>query len=98
MSDRNITRAVLVLWGTGALATASAIAQQDGAPRMTVVVGKDVSGTVYKKLGLPERHYCWDTCLKEARCSGVRWGVVGEDTAGLVGAARKMILRRGWTS
>jgi hypothetical protein len=50
---------------------------------MTVVVGKDVSGTIYKKLGLPERQYCWDTCLKEDRCSGVRWGVVAGDSAGL---------------
>jgi hypothetical protein len=48
-----------------------------------VVVGKDVSGTVYKKLGLPSRQYCWDTCLKEDRCSGVRWGVVADDTAGM---------------
>jgi hypothetical protein len=60
-----------------------AAAQQTGTPRMTVVVGKDVSGTIYKKLGLPERQYCWDTCLKEDRCSGVRWGVVAGDTAGL---------------
>jgi hypothetical protein len=51
--------------------------------RMTVVVGKDVSGTIYKKLGLPDRQYCWDACLKEERCSGVRWGVVDRDTAGL---------------
>lgn len=50
---------------------------------MTVVVGKDVSGTTYKKLGFPNRQYCWDTCLKEERCSGVRWGVVAGDTAGL---------------
>jgi hypothetical protein len=52
-------------------------------PHMTVIENKDVSGTVYKKLGLPERHYCWDTCLKEDRCSGVRWGVIEGDTAGL---------------
>ena len=50
---------------------------------MTVIPGKDVSGTVYKKLGLPDRHFCWDTCLKETRCSGVRWGSVAGDTAGL---------------
>jgi len=52
-------------------------------PRMTVIQGKDVSGTVYKKLGLPDRQYCWDACLKEDKCSGVRWGVVDGDTAGL---------------
>jgi hypothetical protein len=51
--------------------------------RMTVVENKDVSGTVYKKLGLPERHYCWDACLQEERCTGVRWGVIEGDTAGL---------------
>ena len=50
---------------------------------MTVIVGKDVGGTIYKKLGFPERQYCWDACLKEERCSGVRWGVVDRDTAGL---------------
>lgn len=52
-------------------------------PRMTVIENKDLSGTVYKKLGLPQRQYCWDVCLKEDRCSGVRWGVIEGDTAGL---------------
>jgi hypothetical protein len=32
---------------------------------------------------LPSRQYCWDACLKEDRCSGVRWGVIEGDTAGL---------------
>jgi hypothetical protein len=50
---------------------------------MTPVSGKDVSGAIFKKLGLPNRQYCWDACLKEARCSGVRWGVVAKDTAGV---------------
>jgi hypothetical protein len=50
---------------------------------MTTVPGKDVSGAVYKKLGLPDPHYCWETCLKDARCSGIRWGAVAGDTAGL---------------
>ena len=66
---------------------AAACANADAPPakpaRMTVVVGKDVSGTIYKKLGLPDRKYCWDACLKEERCSGVRWGIVDRDTAGL---------------
>ncbi len=52
-------------------------------PRMTVIEHKDVSGTVFKKLGLPARQYCWDACLQEDRCSGVRWGVIEGDTAGL---------------
>jgi hypothetical protein len=50
---------------------------------MAVIVGKDVSGAIYKKLGLPDRQFCWDDCLKEERCSGVRWGVVDRDTAGV---------------
>lgn len=83
MSGEKFAAAVLLLCGACAATTPSATAQPTGAPRMTVIVGKDVSGTVYKKLGLPERHYCWDTCLKEDRCSGTRWGVVAGDTAGL---------------
>ena len=51
--------------------------------RMTVIVGKDVSGNIYKKLGLPNRQYCWESCLKDDRCTGVRWGVVDKDTAGM---------------
>ena len=50
---------------------------------MSVIVGKDVSGTVYKKLGLPSLKYCWDTCVKEQECSGARWGVIHGDVAGL---------------
>src|ERR1700722_19842489 len=51
--------------------------------RMTGIVGKDVSGNIYKKLGLPNRQYCWESCLKDDRCPGVRWGVVDKDTAGM---------------
>jgi hypothetical protein len=83
VSVRKFVNAVLLLLGACAAATPAATAQQAGTPRMTVIVGKDVSGTIYKKLGLPERHYCWDTCLKEERCTGTRWGVVAADTAGL---------------
>jgi len=50
---------------------------------MSTVVGKDVSGSIYKKLGLPNRQLCWDSCLKDERCSGVRWGVLEKDTAGM---------------
>jgi hypothetical protein len=81
VSDRRFGFAVLLLWAcaTGANAdTAPATA-----PRMSLVVGKDVGGKVYKKLGLPNRQYCWDNCLKDDRCSGVRWGVVAKDTAGM---------------
>jgi hypothetical protein len=84
VSDQKFAGAMLLLCGVCAtIATPSVMAQQTAALRMTVIVGKDVSGTIYKKLGLPERHYCWETCLKEDRCSGTRWGVVAGDTAGL---------------
>jgi hypothetical protein len=81
VSDRQSLLAVLLLWAC--LPVTNAAVAPAPAPQMTVVVGKDVSGTIYKKLGLPSRQYCWDTCLKEDRCSGVRWGVVAGDTAGL---------------
>jgi hypothetical protein len=81
MSDRLHPLVMLLLWAAVPLASADTVPATPA--RMTVVVGKDVSGTVYKKLGLPSRQYCWDTCLKEDRCSGVRWGVVADDTAGM---------------
>src|SRR6185312_8549944 len=61
------------------------LAVHAAAPVATMIVleNKDVSGTVYKKLGLPERKYCWDACVREERCSGVRWGVIEGDEAGL---------------
>ena len=54
-----------------------------GPARMVVVAGKDLGGAILKKLGLPNRKYCWDLCLADGRCTGVRWGVVGHDEAGL---------------
>ncbi|HXR94187.1 MAG TPA: hypothetical protein VN750_28290 [Steroidobacteraceae bacterium] len=51
--------------------------------RMVVIQGKDVSGRVYKKLGLPSLQYCWDSCVKEQQCTGARWGVIQGDVAGL---------------
>ncbi len=51
--------------------------------RMAVIQGKDVSGRVYKKLGLPSLQYCWDTCLRETQCTGARWGAIQGDVAGL---------------
>ena len=50
---------------------------------MSAIVGKDVSAKVLKKLALPSRNHCWDACVQEERCSGVRWGVIERDTAGL---------------
>src|SRR5579872_38102 len=51
--------------------------------RMVVIQGKDVGGRIYKKLGLPALKYCWDTCTREAQCTGARWGVIQGDVAGL---------------
>jgi hypothetical protein len=50
---------------------------------MSVIPGKDVTGTVYKKLALPNVRYCWEMCVKEQECSGARWGVIQGDVAGL---------------
>ena len=78
-----IDRAVLLIMLLSAAAATRAQPPDAHPVRMTVIVGKDVSGSIYKKLGLPSRQYCWDTCLKDDRCSGVRWGVVDRDTAGV---------------
>jgi hypothetical protein len=56
---------------------------QDQHFRMVVIPGKDVSGKIYKKLGLPALQYCWDTCVREQECTGARWGVIRGDVAGL---------------
>lgn len=79
---RFLALALLLLGGYDVTATQAAPAQ-DNPPQMIVVKGKDVTGSVYKKLGLPNQQYCWDACLKEDRCTGVRWGVIEGDTAGL---------------
>lgn len=51
--------------------------------RMVVIQGKDVSGRIYKKLGLPSVKYCWDTCIRDTQCTGTRWGVIQGDVAGV---------------
>jgi hypothetical protein len=51
--------------------------------KMVLIPGKDVSGRIYKKLGLPSLQYCWDACVREAQCTGARWGVIQGDVAGL---------------
>lgn len=56
---------------------------QDPRFRMVVIQGKDVSGRIYKKLGLPSLQYCWDSCVREEQCTGARWGVIQGDLAGL---------------
>lgn len=49
---------------------------------MEIIDGKDVSGEVFKRLGLPNRDYCWEQCLKEERCVATRWGFIEGATAG----------------
>ena len=66
-----------MLLGLAVVATAIA-----GDGKMVVIPGKDVSGDVFKRLGLPNQSYCHEQCLEEARCTGVRWGVVAGSTAG----------------
>jgi hypothetical protein len=50
--------------------------------RMVVLHKQDISGHVFKRLGLPNQDYCWQQCLQEARCTGTRWGVIAGATAG----------------
>lgn len=73
----------LALLGGGHVTATQAAPPQDKPPQMIVMKGQDVTGSVYKKLGLPNQHYCWDACLQEEKCTGVRWGVIEGDTAGL---------------
>jgi len=53
-----------------------------GDSQMEIVPGKDVSGHVFKRLGLPNQTYCWEQCLEEARCTGARWAVIAGSIAG----------------
>ena len=50
--------------------------------RMVILERQDISGHVFKRLGLPNQNYCWDQCLQEARCTATRWGVIAGATAG----------------
>lgn len=58
-----------------------AIGEEDGA-RMEVLKEQDVSGKVFKRLGLPNQDYCYQQCLQEDRCKAVRWGFIEGATAG----------------
>ena len=80
MLGRCLAAAALLLGGYDA---AQAAPPEGKPPQMIVLKGQDASGSVYKKLGLPNQQYCWDACLKEGKCTGVRWGVIEGDTAGL---------------
>ena len=67
-----------------AMRVQAAAAPQSKEPfRIVVIRGKDVSGRIYKKLGLPSVKYCWDICTREAQCTGTRWGVILGDVAGV---------------
>lgn len=50
--------------------------------RMVIVKNQDVSGKVFKRLGLPNQDYCWEQCLQERDCAATRWGVIDGSTAG----------------
>jgi hypothetical protein len=63
------------------LAAGHAVLSAD-APRMEIVEGKDVTGQVFKRLGLPNQNYCWEQCLQEERCKATRWGFIEGATAG----------------
>lgn len=63
-----------------ALAVSSLAQAQDA--RMVVLKDRDITGHVFKRLGLPNQDYCWQQCLQESRCTGVRWGVIAGATAG----------------
>jgi hypothetical protein len=49
---------------------------------MEIVQGKDITGEVFKRLGLPNQDYCWEQCLKEERCQATRWGFLEGAVAG----------------
>ena len=49
---------------------------------MKVLDAKDVSGEVFKRLGLPNQDYCHQQCLQEERCKAARWGFIEGTTAG----------------
>jgi len=70
--------AALALWSATSLAEPPPVAA-----RMEILHNQDVTGKVLKKLGLPDRTYCWTECVQNAECTAVRWGVVKGDTAGL---------------
>jgi hypothetical protein len=63
-------------------AAADLIAVGNGDFQMSVLKNKDISGHVFKRLGLPNQDYCWQQCLQDAQCVGARWGVIEGSTAG----------------
>jgi hypothetical protein len=62
------------------LCTQGALAADEA--RMEILQGQDVSGKVFKRLGLPNQDYCYQQCIAEDRCKAVRWGFIEGATAG----------------
>lgn len=60
----------------------SAAALATDAPRMQILEHQDVSGKVFKRLGLPNQDYCYQQCLQEDRCVATRWGFIEGTTPG----------------
>jgi hypothetical protein len=56
------------------------VSASDG--HMAIIKDRDVTGQVFKRLGLPNQDYCWQQCLREEHCTGTRWGVIDGATAG----------------
>ena len=79
-SRASCSASTILIAALAVLSSGSAVAQ--GAPKMVPVEGKDVTGQVFKRLGLPSQDYCWQQCVAEAKCTGTRWGVVSGSTAG----------------
>ncbi len=78
MSSNTLLRACLGL--IFCLGTSHSTAGESG--RMEVVDGQDITGKVFKRLGLPNQGYCYQQCLQEDRCTAVRWGFIEGATAG----------------
>jgi hypothetical protein len=79
-NSKNALVGALLLAACAALAPDTTPAQST--PKMVAVTGKDVTGQVLKRLGLPSQNYCWEQCIEEPRCTGTRWGVIAGSTAG----------------
>jgi hypothetical protein len=74
-------RSKLVL-GVACLLTVVSASLAHAEDRMVILKRQDISGHVFKRLGLPNQNYCWEQCLQEARCTATRWGVIAGATAG----------------
>jgi hypothetical protein len=76
------TLVLAIVFSVGALTSPVWVPAAEPAIRMVIVKGKDVTGQVFKRLGLPNQDYCWQQCVQDERCTGTRWGVVAGSEAG----------------